>query len=389
MTGASSSAKRVKVLLVINVDWYFLSHRLPLAKALRARGYDVAVVAGAERGLGSKIESEGLRFIPIPLERRSMRPHREFATFLSLWRLYRRESPDVVHHVTIKPVLYGSIASRLARVPRVINAIPGLGYMFAATGWKGRLRRALVMFAYRVAASRSMRFIFQNSSDRDLFCSGGVVNESQARLIRGAGVDVNRFRSSPEPEGTPIVLLASRLLWDKGIGVFAAAARILKQRGTVCRMVVVGSPDTHNPNAVDELTMRSWNDEGLVEWWGERDDMPRVFAMSAIAVLPTSYPEGVPKVLLEAAASGRPMIATDVPGCRDIVLGGINGFVVPQSDPGKLADAIGMLLGDPGLRRRMGQAGRALVEREFSEEKVISETLALYDALLAGPIISR
>jgi glycosyltransferase involved in cell wall biosynthesis len=375
----------LRVLIVVNAEWYFLSHRLALARALRDHGYEVAVAATVERGRRSAIESEGLRFLPLHLRRRSVNPLREAATLLELVRLYRRERPDLVHHVTIKPVVYGSLAARRTGVPAVVNTIPGLGHTFRAGGVCANGLRWAVSFGYRVAlADRRVRVIFQNPDDRDLFVTRRIVTEDRARVIRGSGVDVCGFSPSHEPTGVPVVLLASRLLWDKGVGDFVEAARRLRARGQPSRFVLVGAPDQENRRAVSEATLRDWANEGTVEWWGLRDDMPSVLRAATIVALPTFYREGTPKILLEAAACGRPIVATDVPGCREIVRPGENGLLVPPRDAGALADALAALLADKELRARMGARGREIAVAEFSEDVVISQTLAVYGEVLGA-----
>ncbi len=373
-----------RILMVVNIEWYFRSHRLGLAKALAARGYDVTVAASVERGEAEAIEREGVRFLPLSLRRRSTNPFREILTIAELVRLYRRERPDIVHHVTVKPILYGSIAARLSGAPAQINAIPGLGYLFLGRGLRGRIRRRFAMRAYKGAlAGPRNRTIFQNADDRHLFVSEGVVREDQTVVIRGAGVDVQKFVPSPEPAGTPLVMLASRLLWDKGVGDFVDAVRLLKRDGVTCRGIIVGQPDSENPHAISEDVLHRWQEEGTVELWGQQADMPDVLSQAAVITLP-SFREGLPKILLEAAACGRPIVATDVPGCRDVVQHGENGLLVPPHEPAALAGALSALLRDPSRRAAMGAVGRARAEQEFAEAKVIAETLQVYGDLLDG-----
>jgi len=226
--------------------------------------------------------------------------------------------------------------------------------------------------------------VFQTREDCAQFTDASVVPRSDAVIIRGAGVDVSVFRPVSEPQGEIVVLLAARMLWDKGVGEFVEAVRLLKRRGVAFRAVVVGILDEGNPRAIPESQLRAWHDEGVVEWWGRRDDMPTVLALSHIVVLPTYYGEGVPKVLLEAAASARPIVTTAIPGCRDVVRDGENGFLVPPKDPRALGDAIATLVADPGLRERFGKRGRDIAVDEFRVEKVVEETLAVYRDLL-GP----
>ena len=382
------SPRRPRVVIVVNADHFFVSHRLRLGMALRDAGYDVTVVAG-ESTARSEIEREGLRFIALPIERGGRSPLKDLRTVLALVRIYLEERPDLVHHVTIKPVLYGTLAARLARVPAVVNAISGLGFVFIerpGDRWRESALRTLVQSAYReLLRSARVKVIFQNPDDMDTFAARGMLRREQAVLVRGAGVDVTRFVPSPLPAGPPVVLVASRLLWDKGIGEFVEAARRLRSRGSPARFVLVGGTDRANPTSVPEQQVLQWVREEVVEWWGHKDagEMPAVLAGAHVVVLP-SYREGLPLVLAEAAASGRACITADVPGCREIVREGENGWLVPVRDAGALADAIERALGDTEELARRGLAGRLRAEREFSSSRVLKETLALYDSML-GP----
>ncbi len=370
------------VFIVVNAEWYFWSHRLPLAKALRNHGFQVIIAASVERGYQQAIEKEGFRFIPLHLQRRSSMPLRELASLFELFRLYRKERPDLVHHITIKPVLYGSLAAKAAKVPFVINTVPGLGYMFLQNGLTGAIIRDLITCFYRLSlVGERVRLIVQNRDDLNLFLSKRVIPSHRVVVIRGSGVNVHQFVPSPEPAGTPLVLLAGRLLWDKGVGELVEASRRLKEEGAACRVVFVGLPDANNPNSIPEDQLKSWHSEGVIEWWGLREDMSSVLGSCSIVVLP-SYREGVPKILLEGAAAGRPIITTDAPGCREIVRHGENGLLVPARDPVALADAIRALISNPGLRKEMGQRSRQIAIAEFSEERVLNETLAVYRELL-------
>jgi glycosyltransferase involved in cell wall biosynthesis len=366
------------VLIVPNSEWYFLSHRLALAKALIEAGCDVTVAAPEERNLGDAIRAEGIRFIPLKMDRGYRSFRREIQSIRQLVAVYRRERPDVVHQVTIKPVIYGSIAARWTGIKGVINAIAGLGYTFAGGGLIGAIRRGVVTQAYRAAfGGQRMSVIFQNPEDRDLFVSQGIVPARNTILIRGSGVNVRTFKPSDEPSGIPVILLASRLLWDKGVGELVEATRIMRRTGLRFRTVLVGIPDEQNPRSIPEHVLLRWKEEGIVEWWGHRTDMANVFRAASIVALP-SYHEGLPRVLLEAAAAGRPLVATDIPGCREIVRHGHNGFLVPTRDPVTLADSLATLLGDRDMRMRMGQASRAMVVSDLSDEQVIEQTMEVY-----------
>jgi len=370
------------LLYLVTEDWYFWSHRLPIARAARAAGWDV-VVATRVTGHGARIRREGFRLVPIGLRRRTLAPWREAAAIAELLRLHRRERPDLVHHVAMKPVLYGSLAAALAGVPAVVNALAGMGYVFTSSGVKARLLRPLIRTAFRWLLDRpNSRLILQNPGDVAAMTKGTVTAERVA-LIRGSGVDTQIFRPREEPEGTPVAVMVSRMLWDKGVGELVEAARLLRRREVPLRVVLVGPPDPENPASIPERQLRDWDAAGDVAWWGERSDIAEIWAKGQIAVLP-SHREGLPKSLLEAAACGRPMVAADVSGCREIVKDGVTGLLVPPGDAGALADALERLARDPGLRRRLGAAARDLVERELSEEAVVAQTLALYRSLVPG-----
>lgn len=375
--------KRSKLLFLVTEDWYFCSHRLPLAVAAREAGFEVVVVTRV-RAHGEAIRRAGLRLIPLDWSRRGLNPLREMAVLVALWRIYRRERPDIVHQVALKPVLYGSLAAWLAGCGRVVNALAGLGFVFISDRKRARLLRPLVRLAFRRLLNRpGSRLILQNPDDVRQFVGEGLAAPERIVLISGSGVDLASFAPTPEPPGLPVVMLASRLLWDKGVGEFVEAAGILRGRGVAARFVLVGEADYDNPAAVDSARLESWQASGVVELWGRRGDMPQVLGMAHIVCLP-SYREGLPKVLLEAAACARPLIAADVPGCREIVRTGENGILVPVRDSGALAAAIVDLLTEPQRRQEMGAAGRRLVEQEFSQEIVIDRTLGLYREMQAS-----
>jgi glycosyltransferase involved in cell wall biosynthesis len=265
----------------------------------------------------------------------------------------------------------------------VVNAVSGLGYLFLGS-MRARLLRPLVMRLYRLALRyRRSRTIFQNPDDRDLFVGAGLLRAEQAVLIRGSGVNCATFVPQAEPDGVPIVMLPARILWDKGVGEFVDAARRIRQHDARVRFVLVGDPDPGNPAAVPSAMLDAWMREGVIESWGHRRDMPGVLSSATVVVLP-SYREGLPKALLEAAACGKPVVTTDVPGCREIVQHNVNGLLVPVRDAPALADAIRLLLQSPSLRQRFGRAGRLIVEREFAEHLVIEQTLGVYRRLLGS-----
>jgi glycosyltransferase involved in cell wall biosynthesis len=372
---------RPKLLFLQTEDYTFWSHRMPTVRAAKAAGFDV-VVALNVKDHGGKIAAEVLRVVPIPWRRSSLNPFHDLAVFVRVLRLYAAERPDIVHQVTAKPILYGTLAARLCGVPAIVNTMTGLGFVFISNGLKARVLRPLLKAALRLAlAAGGSRTVFQNEDDLKLFVGGGLIDEGQAVLIRGSGVDVRRFAPLPEREGIPLVVLPARMLWDKGVKEFVEAARLLKAQGVRARLALVGEGDAHNPAAVPEETLRSWKAEGAVEWWGAREDMGEVYAQAHIVCLP-SYREGLPKALLEAGACARPCVANDVPGCREVVRDGETGLLVAPRDAPALARALKQLIEDGEQRRRLGQAGRRRVEAEFSQERVGAAMAALYRGLL-------
>lgn len=376
----------MRLVITVNQDWFFLSHRLPIARAARDTGAEVVVVAG-DSGRGPAIRAEGFDFIPLPISRKGLNPFEDLRTLWFLRRTYRQVRPDLVHHVTIKPVLYGSIAARLLGGIRVVNAVSGLGYAFTSRDARARAVRPLVKALYRLALGYpASRTVFQNPDDLADFVEMRLVSRNRAILIRGSGVDCEQFHPREAPTGRPIVLMAARLLWDKGVSQFVEAARQVRKSDAAVRFVLVGEPDFGNPEAVAVAQIGAWVQEGAIEWWGRRDDMPEVLAKATVVVLPTMYGEGVPKILLEAAASGRAIVATDVRGCREIVKHGINGLLVPPGESVMLGDAIQRLLASPDLRAEYGRAGRGLAETEFAESLVVGQTLAVYEELLSDRV---
>lgn len=372
--------RRTLVYVVNELQWFW-THRLPLARAAQAAGWQVSVAA-APSPFEARVREAGFEVHTVRLLRSRGSLRAEWRGFLDLVRLYRRLRPSLVHHVTIKPVLYGSLAARVARVPAVVNAVAGLGYVFMTRSVGATVLRVLIVNGLRVALSiRNSIVIFQNPDDRAAFVGSGIVRPDRTLLVRGAGVDVAHFQPSREPAGIPIVLLAARMLVDKGVADLAAASRLLRERGVACRIVLCGVTDVGNPTSIPEAQLEAWREDGLVERWGQRWDMDRVIADATIVVLP-SYREGLPKVLLEAAASGRALVTNDVPGCREVVQHGVNGLLVPAKDVAALADAIEVLLRDPEMRARMGAAGRRIVLEEFTQEAVSEQTVRAYESLV-------
>lgn len=368
-----------KIIFFVTEDWVFCSHRLPLAVAAKTAGFDVAVIT-REVNHGELIRQSGIRVIPFDMSRRSMNPFKELVTILRLCLIYRHERPDIVHQVAVKPVLYGSVAAQITGIPHVINALTGLGWLFTSASKRARLLQAIVRLAFYFLLTRG-KVIVQNDDDAVELQDMGIAKQ-HINLIRGSGVNTTNYAAHPESDADiPIVVLPARMLWDKGVGEFVEAATQLKKRGVNARFVLVGYPDAQNPASVPTQQLITWHKEGMVEWWGKREDMPQVLIQSHIVCLP-SYREGLPKSLLEAASCGRPIVTTDVPGCREIVHDGDNGFLVEARNAAALADALAKLLANPELRQQMGQRGRERVLNEFSQEIIVAQVLTLYREVL-------
>ena len=376
----------MKLIIVVNELWFFLSHRLPIALAARDAGYEVHIAS--HTGTNSEIKQlnqESLQFHPISFRRSSVGLWQEFKTLRELHKLYKEVQPDIVHHVTIKPVLYGTLVARWVGGIQILNAISGLGYLFIAQGWQSFIRKKLLLWGYRaILHSKKVWILFQNPDDQALFAQHKIIHPQHASIIKGSGVDLQQFTFSAIPKGKIKIILVARMLRDKGVGEFVKAATMLKQQGVDADFLLVGSVDLGNPKSISIEQLEQWSKSGVVKWLGERADIPQLVAKSHIAVLP-SYREGLPKSLIEAAAVGRPIVTTNVPGCREVVKEGENGFLVPARDAKKLAAAIKKLTNNPKLLITMGKKSRLMAEQEFSIQKVISKTLALYSKIGSDP----
>ncbi len=378
-----------RIVFVANRAQFFVTHRLPVAIGAREAGFDVHI-AVPEAPEVDALRSMGFVVHPFPLARSGAAPWTEVPTLLALTRLYRTLRPRIVHHVSLKAVLYGTLAARLTGVPAVVNALTGLGYVYSSDDLKARILRSMIAALGRTALSHPRaRFIFQHPEDRDAFVRVGLVEEATTVVIRGSGVDPSVYCTTDEERGVPLVILPARMLWPKGVREFVEAARQLQAQGIPVRMALVGSTDPASLEAVPEEQLKRWVREGVVEWWGHRGDMPAVLASSNVVALPSTYGEGVPKVLIEAAACGRAIVTTDMPGCREIVQHNRNGLLVPPRDSGALAGALTRLVADQDLRAAFGRAGRALVEKEFAVTQVVEQTLGIYSEVLGDSGGSR
>ena len=377
----------MKAVLFANTDWYLYNFRRALALSLQQAGYDVLLVS-PPGPYGDRLRALGLRWEPLPMERRSLNPLREMALLWHLVRLLRRERPMLVHGFTIKCAVYGSLAARLAGVAARVNAVAGMGYVFTSSHRKARMLRPVVRGLLRLAlGGRDARLILQNADDVELFRQAGLVDPTHIRLIRGSGVDCAQFAEvsrKASDDGHLRVLLASRLLWDKGVSEYVAALRQLRLQGRAIHALLAGTPDPGNPAAVPESTIRGWVDEGLVNWLGHVDNMANLLGSVDVVVLP-SYREGLPRTLVEAAACGLPLITTDVPGCREVVSDGVDGLLVPVGNSEALARAIRRLQDNPEFAHQLGEAARRKARAQFDERIVIQRTMAVYAELCGLP----
>jgi glycosyltransferase involved in cell wall biosynthesis len=383
MVQKNPSKHQVRVLFVDNDVNSFYSYRIEMARAARDSGFDVHVACPPGQAAEILLK-EGFTFHPIPMTRSGLKPWKEVGTIAALFKLYRKLRPDLVHHLRLKPVLYGGLAAYGARVPAVVGLLTGLGYVFIAETRKAAIIRRMVTLSCKVAFRRgNQRVIFQNPDDRFVFVENQILPAHKTVLIKGSGVDVKTYVPTPEPKGVPVVVLAARMLRDKGVVEFVDAARSLRKAGVIARFVLVGETDPGNPTAIKIEQLRYWADSGDIEWWGLRSNMQDVLVQSHVVCLP-SLREGVPKVLIEAAACGRAIVTTDAPGCREIVRNGENGLLVPVRDSKALAEALRLLIENVELRASMGQKGREIAVEEFSVQRVVDETLGVYRELLAA-----
>lgn len=373
----------MKILYVVTEDWYFYSHRLPLALEAIRRGNEVVLVTRISK-FENLVIPKGINIVNLRfLRRSSLNPALELIALFEIICVFLKERPNLVHLVALKPVIYGLLAAKLLGVPARVSALGGLGFVFSSERLLARLLRSFLqlMFRFLFNDPRSI-LILQNQDDLHLLEKSAGIDSSRIRLIRGAGVDLYDYAYFDLPTGTPVVMLASRMLWDKGVGEFVQAANIIKEKGIAARFVLVGEPDTENPSAVSIKQLNEWHKTGIVEWWGYCTEMPKILSQSTIVCLPSYYGEGLPKVLIEAMSCGRPIVTTEMPGCKELVVGQKNGFLVNPRDSVALAESLSILVLDRLLCQQMGKEGRLIVEKEFSLKRVTNETLAVYDELL-------
>lgn len=377
---------RPRALLFANTDWYLFNFRKSLSEAIRAADWDVVLVS-PPGVYGPQLRTLGFEWISFDFSPGSVNPLREAGVVARLARLYRLQQPTLAHHFTIKCVIYGSLAARMVPSTAVVNAITGAGYVFSQDNLTARLVRHPIEWAYKAALSRdNSRVVFQNGADQEMFLRDGLVDERKTSVIRGSGVNCELFRppaiETERADGQVRVLLATRLLRDKGIFEYARAAEILKSQYPAAEFLIAGSLYPDNPASLSESELDAITAQEAVTYLGHVSDMPKLLRSVDIVVLPTTYAEGTPRVLIEAAASGRPVVATDVPGCRGLVEDGRTGFLVPPRDPEAVATALKRLLDDKALRQRLGQAGRDIVLDGFEESIVLRRTFDVYRELI-------
>ena len=384
MTASAAPPTRApRVLFLVTEDWYFCSHRLPIARALKQAGYDVAIACRVDRH-GAAIEAEGFHLFPLALSRRSLNPFHLIGAVGRIRKVVRDFWPDVIHNVALKPAILGSLAARLERLPACINAIAGLGFVFSSPSIKARLLRPILTLILRLALKDS-HVIVQNDSDGHTLTTRAIVAPERVAVIRGSGVDLSKFHPSPEPDGPVRAAMVSRMIAEKGVRDVIAAARLLRSRGINLRITLAGQPDLENPSAIPPGDLEAWAREGIVEYLGHVENVAALWSESHIAVLPSYYAEGVPLALIEAAAAGRPLLACAGPGLSDIAVPEVSALIVPARDPKALAEALTRLAGDAALRAHLGAGARQLAEDRFSAERVVAETLALYHEIANSP----
>jgi glycosyltransferase involved in cell wall biosynthesis len=371
----------VKIFLVANTAWYLYNFRLSLAKTLRERGDEVFLLSPLDDYV-EKLTSEGFVHLNFPIKQRGISPLEDLGILAALVGIYHRENPNLVHHFTSKCVLYGSLAAKWTGVQSIVNSITGMGYLFSGSQFSRRFFQRFVRLFYWLSL-RKTQVIFQNEDDKVEFIQFGGLNPVGLYLIQSSGVDLKRFQPKEAPIDTPIIVLVARMLRDKGIVEFVEAAKLIQDAGIKARMILVGEPDPNNPASISIMQLKKWESLHMIEWWGWKDEIENVYAQAHIACLP-SYREGLPKTLIEAAACGLPIVTTDTNGCRDVVMDGVNGLLVPVRDSKKLAEALISLISNPEICQKMGKMSRKMAENKFDVQKVIERTLNVYDSRISG-----
>lgn len=375
----------MKFVFFANTDWYLFNFRLSTALELKARGHEVVMLSPPGE-FGARFATHGFRWITLDMDRASLNPLRELVVLRDLVRVLKAERPDLLHNFTVKCSVYGALAARMVGVPAVVNAVAGMGYVFTSDHFKARVLRPIVKVLMRsTLAAGNSRLILQNPDDAEAFTRSRMVPLHRIRVIRSSGVDTTRFSPVNErQQGNPLrVLLAARLLWEKGVGDYAEASRILRGQGRQVEFLLAGMPDPGNPRSVTREQVQQWADEGLVTWLGHVEDMHALMRSADVMALPSYYREGVPRSLIEGAASGLALVTTDLPGCREAVpQHGTDGLHVPARDPQALAERLATLDDDRALLRRLSTRARENALSHFDERLVIQRTIDVYDELL-------
>ena len=376
---SQKSVESKKLLFIISEDWYFISHRFFLAKYAKLQGYDVYLLTRVTK-YENIIKKSGINLIHWPIKRRSVNLFNELGSIKIVLKTIRMVKPDIIHAVALKPILYGAIGAKIFNIKSRVFAFAGLGYVFSSSQYLARFLRPILSSAFKVFLhNKSSVIIAQNQDDIHLLIKHNIAHNQQIKLIRGSGVDTEKFKQSPSNSNTkPIILLPARLLWDKGIGDFAIASAIFQKKDLPARFVVAGRRDDDNPESIPKNIIDGWKANNLLEVMGHIEDMPALYNSSSIVCLP-SFREGLPKSLLEAASSSKPIVAYDVPGCREVVIDGENGILVQARDYQALAQALEVLIKNSNLRTRMGSEGRRMVKKYFSQEEIALQTKKVWD----------
>lgn len=372
-----------KLFIIVNVDWFFLSHRKDIALAAQRAGWDVTIVT-ADTGKLEDIKTIGLKTVNLPMSRSGMNLKEELGTLNFLYKLYRREKPDVVHHVGMKTILWGTLAAKFAKVNGVVNAVSGLGGFFAEdnTSIMAKVMPKVLRYSHH---GLNLLVIFQNHEDEAMYVKKGIIRKEQARFIKGSGVNLKEFCYTPEPsKGKVKIILTARMIVEKGVFLLTEAAEQLRKvYEDKAEFWLVGGIDDH-PGAITKEQLEAVCDGEYIKWLGYRTDVKELLQSSHIVAFPSYYMEGLPKSLIEACAIGRPIITTQSIGCKDTVDDGMNGFLVPTKDVDALASKLKVLIDNPEVRVSMGKASREKAEKEFSLDVVIEKHLSIYNELIEG-----
>lgn len=370
-----------KLLFFVADDWYFSSHRLDLAVQAKKNKFDVSLLARVNNHK-EKIEQHGINVIPLNfMSRGYLKPFRDLRALNEARKKIIHESPDLLHLVAMKPILFGALIAKFYKIPFVCS-FGGFGIVFSSKSLKMKILSFIMATVFKVLLSNERcHVIVQNSSDYEIVLQRLKLKENKVSLLGGVGVDINKFKIEEIPTEQVIVMLAARMLKSKGVNEFAFSARRLRKKYPHVRFVLVGGVDPENPDTMDERVLEGWNTDGIVEWWGHREEMQSVLSQASIVCLPTYYGEGKPKILLEALATGRPIVTTNIPGCADLVVDGKNGILVEPKNIDALSSALELLICSPKKWQEIGAFGRKIAEKYYDSERVTLETVSIYSRL--------